>query len=162
MNEGTLISDANGTRLVFERLLLHPRATVWQAIADPDRRGRWFSSGTLDLTAGGRVDLHDSGPGITGTVTRVRPEELLEFFWSSQDGPDSSVRFELSDVPEGTKLVFTHHVTHGCNLANLLPGWHCIFDDLPQYLDSGTVHDSPDRFTSLKTRYTAVVEGTSL
>lgn len=154
MTDGNVIRDDTGTRLVFERSLPHSRARIWQAITDPEQRAQWFFAGTLEPVVGGRVDLEDHGPGITGEVTAVENEALLAFTWSSIDGPTSSVRFELSeDHRGGTRLVFTHFVNDDCRPLNLLPGWHAIFDDLERYLHSGWVSEQPGRHDRLHEHY---------
>ncbi len=80
----------------------------------------------------------------------------LEFTWDSVDGPEGTVRFELSDTADGgTLLVLTHTVTGG-RPENLLPGWHrIVVDDLPEYLDSGQVTEKPGRWAMLRDQHYA-------
>lgn len=153
MTYGRLVPDADGASLLFERFLPHPRARVWAALTDPEQRAAWFFAGVLEPRVGGRVDLEDSGPGVHGQVVAVEPEVLLTFTWDSEDGPDSSVSFALSDAPGGTVLRFTHRIDDRCRPENLLPGWHAIFDDLGPYLDDGQVVEHPGRHAQLLADY---------
>lgn len=151
MTFGTLTTHGETQIITFDRTLPHPRSAVWSAITDPDKRAEWFFAGTLPLTPGEGVDLVDSESGVTGVVRDVAEGELLEFTWVSHDGPDSIVRFELSDTANGdTRLVFTHTVTTG-NVENLMPGWHRILlDDLPEFLQTGKVSAKPGRWAELR------------
>lgn len=151
--DGCLVGDESGRRLVFERRLAHPRAYVWRAIVDPVRRAKWFFPGTLEPALGGRVALVDSGRGITGTVTEIQPGELLGFTWDSVDGPDSAVRFELSDLGSGCRLTFTHILNDSCREENLMPGWHAIFDDLAVEVSGADPVPVDGRHAQLRNHY---------
>jgi uncharacterized protein YndB with AHSA1/START domain len=156
--DGTIRSVDGGYELRFERRLTHPVEVVWEALVDPEQRAAWFFAGTLEPHIGGRVDLTDSEHGIVGTVTEADPPHLLAFTWSSHDAPTSTVRFELADdAGSGCILTFSHTAASDARPEYLLPGWHCIFDDLPKYLDRVPVADMPGRFAALQEKYGAVV-----
>lgn len=150
MTFGTITDDAGTRTITFERILTHTRDRVWAALTDPEQRAVWFFAGRLPLTVGERVDMVDSGSGVTGVVTDVAEGAFIEFTWESEDGPDSTVRFELADAAEGTRLVLTHTIREG-NPENLMPGWHrIVVDDLPEFLATGAVTSKPGRWAKLR------------
>ena len=153
--DGTINHTVDGYELRFERSLNHPVDIVWAAITEPERRAAWFFSGTIELIEGGAVDLQDSAHGITGVVTAIEAPTLLEFTWSSLDAPTSTVRFELEGSEAGCVLRFTHTVDRTAHPENLMPGWHCIFEDLPLHLEGNPVANVPGRFQAHKERYRA-------
>jgi uncharacterized protein YndB with AHSA1/START domain len=153
VNDGILTHTLTGRALTFTRDLDHSADRVWQALADPAERAVWFFAGTLELEVGGTVDLHDSEHGITGTVTAIEPARLLEFTWSSFDAPTSTARFELEHRPTGCRLTFTHEIDDTCRPENLMPGWHCIFEDLSYVLGGQPLPSNPGRFRAHRNRY---------
>ena len=153
---GEITSTARGHRLRFQRRLDHPVERVWAALAEPEERAAWFFAGTLELEKGGKVELRDSGPGITGTVVEVVPPRVLELTWSSEDAPASTVRIELDAAGAGCLLTLTHDVDHTGHPENLAPGWHCLLDDLPAHLTGDPIIDEPLRWPALKEAYAAV------
>lgn len=156
-DDGTITKTADGLSLLFERRLEHPVEEVWDALVDPRRRALWFFAGTLEPRIDGVVDLVDSGPGVTGRVIRAEAPQLLEMTWSSEDAPKSTVRFELTEDGGGCRLVFVHEVDRSARPGRLLPGWHCIFDDLAAVLDDTDGDDDPGRFGRHLARYAAQV-----
>lgn len=157
-DDGVLVTDRAGDRLVFRRHLPHARSVVWRALVDPARRAEWFFAGTLEVRVGGRVDLEHEPGGIVGEVTEVQEERLLAFTWDSSDGPHSAVRFELSDAPGGTLLVFTHLVDGQCDVPGLLAGWHHLLDRAAGHLSTDGVPDEPGRYPWLREHYHRTVE----
>jgi uncharacterized protein YndB with AHSA1/START domain len=101
-------------------ILRAPRARVWRALADAKEFGEWFG---VDLTgqrfvpggvARGPV-LHEKYRHLTweATIEEIVPERRISWRWhpSATDAgrdysnePTTLVTFEISDVPEGTKL----------------------------------------------------------
>jgi uncharacterized protein YndB with AHSA1/START domain len=107
-------------RIEKEIVLRAPRARVWKALTDAREFGSWFGA---DLKGAAFAP----GATVTGKITakgyehvtleleveRVEPERLLSWRWHphavdpKQDysaEPTTLVVFELSDVPEGTRL----------------------------------------------------------
>ena len=157
MDDGTTITrtEGGGYLLQFKRRLEREVERVWAAILDPEQRAVWFFGGRLDPVVGGVVQLQDSGHGITGEVVEIEPPRLLELTWRSIDSPIGVVRFELHEDGPTTVLRFSHIVDATAHAENLLPGWHCIFDDLPLFLAGQAVDEVPGRFAALKAAYVA-------
>ena len=142
MTDGRL--DSARSRIEFTRALTHPRSRVWGVLTTPRDRAVWFFPGTLEVHPGGLVELTESGPGITGRVTEVRPETLLRMDWDSLDGPHSSLTFELADTADGgTSVHLVHRVNRDCRPVSLLAGWHRILDQLTAHLDGSRATTAP-------------------
>lgn len=128
--------------LHFERLLDAPVATVWQYLADPELRGRWFMSGAIEQRVGGAMEMvmdHDNlsdddvptpekyapyiGNSWKERVVRIEPPHVLAFTW--EDGKAGTVTIELTGEGERTRLVLTHTGLRGRDDAtNFGGGWH--------------------------------------
>ncbi len=153
MRDGQVTRTESGLRITFERELAHPPDAVWDALVDPEQRAVWFFAGTLEPWSGGEVALIDSGPGVRGRVSRAEAPRLLEFTWQSEDAPHSTVRFELERREGGCRLLFSHEVDADAHPDNLLPGWHCILEDLPRHLDGLRPDPDPERWRVHHRRY---------
>ena len=110
---GTFV-DRNTVR--FELDYPHPPAAVWNALVDPDAVRVWFMPMDIELRVGGRVVLWDTDePGFEparGVVTACETNALLEYRFEAGPWrwPASTLRFEVSAVDEGSRLVFTQQV----------------------------------------------------
>ncbi len=107
-------------RIEKEVIVRASRAKVWRALTDPKQFGAWFGvevDGTFE--PGGRVQGRILAPDWAHApfvidIDRVQPEVLLTWRWANPDKtapsidlekePVTYVSFELSDVPEGTRL----------------------------------------------------------
>lgn len=87
-----------------------PADEVWDALTDDDALSRWFGGTvTLDPSPGGEGRFEEPD----GTVRRARVDEAepgrrLALRWwpeDDDDGPISTVAFELTPRPGGTRLV---------------------------------------------------------
>lgn len=129
--------------LRFERLLDAPREKVWQYLADPALRARWFMAGEDDLREGGHLGLtfdharlsdrpvptpeayqSYGGASWSERILRCEPSRLLAFTWDG--GPGGEVTIELHDADQGrTRLVLTHAGLRGRDDAlDFGGGWH--------------------------------------
>jgi uncharacterized protein YndB with AHSA1/START domain len=83
-----------------------PPAEVWAALTEPDSLARWLHpSARLELAPEGSFAL---GRAVSGRVTQLEPERLLELTWQSRDEEPSVVRFELRPGAGGTVLTLDH------------------------------------------------------
>ena len=113
-------------------VLRAPRARVWQALADSEAFGQWFGVQFAGPFApGGRVTGRITHPGYEHlpfeiTVERMEPERLITWRWhpnAVEPGVDYStepttlVSFELTDVPEGTRLTVVESGFDGIPLS---------------------------------------------
>jgi len=108
----------------LERVLDAPVETVWRYLTEADLRRQWFMGGT-SIGGVGAFDLlvdHDNlsdddvpypdshadfkGATWTEQVSRFEPPHLLETTF--QGGKNGTVRYELAEEGERTRLTLTH------------------------------------------------------
>jgi uncharacterized protein YndB with AHSA1/START domain len=87
----------------------HPTETVWRALVDSERLGRWMGEGSdIEPWPGGRVAVDDPATGTPreGRVTKVDEGRRLDLEWWPEDDPDhrSDVSFVLAARPGGSTL----------------------------------------------------------
>lgn len=126
------------------RLLPGPIERIWEYLADPEKRRRWFAGGPMEPRAGGRVILHfrhrelapdetppealrqyhDPGESMEGIVTRWEPPRVLAYTFG--DTGESEVTFELTTQGSNVQLVLTHRARGGDlpYLPGFAAGWH--------------------------------------
>ena len=107
--------DATADPIVVEQTYGAPTDVVWKAITDKDQMRQWFFDTMtdfepevgfetlFDVQCEGRTFPHQ------WKVTEVVPETRIAYDWryAGYSG-DSSVTWELSETPDGTKLTLTH------------------------------------------------------
>lgn len=156
MNAYGLVTAPDTVRL--ERLLPGPIERVWRYLTDADARGSWLAAGPMDLRPGGRVDLvfrnseltgHDGTPPpkyaahacdspLSGRIIACDAPHLLEYTWGESAEP-SEVRFELSQVDDGVRLVVTHRrLSSRDAMISVSGGWHAHLDILADRLADRT------------------------
>jgi uncharacterized protein YndB with AHSA1/START domain len=135
--------------LQIVRQFTHEPARVFSALTDPAKMSQWFfcseaggTKVTNDLRPGGKyvVEMpHDGAPVVIhGVYLEVVPPTKLVFTWNSTRGvKDSTVTFELSPIPEGTKLVVTHELPED-KVQEHREGWIACFDNLEAFLGRET------------------------
>jgi uncharacterized protein YndB with AHSA1/START domain len=135
------------SKLEIVRQFPHEPARVFSALTDPAKMSQWFfcmeSGGTKvtnDLRPGGKyvVEMPHEGTTVVihGVYLEVVPLKKLVFTWNSTRGvKDSKVTFELSPIPEGTKLVITHELPEDM-VPEHREGWIACFDNLETFLGS--------------------------
>jgi uncharacterized protein YndB with AHSA1/START domain len=133
------------SKLEIVRQLPHEPARVFSALTDPAKMSQWFfcmeSGGTKvanDLRPGGRyvVEMPHEGATVVihGVYLEIVPPRKLVFTWNSTRGvKDSKVTFELSPIPEGTRLVITHELPEDM-VPEHREGWIVCFDNLETFL----------------------------
>ena len=87
-----------------------PAADVWAVLTEPESVTRWLGHAGGRFATGQEVELSRDGD-VESVVARVRelnPERVLELDWHPRGEPPSVVRIELSEEPDGTKLVLDH------------------------------------------------------
>lgn len=99
MNYGIVSTAPDGRPgVLFERLLAHPVATVWAAIADANRLAVWSPGIRFEPRPNGRFNIwfgdECEGPAhVAGTVAAFEPQRLLQL---------GTIRFELAPEASGT------------------------------------------------------------
>lgn len=107
--------DMNADRIVAEQTFNAPVAVVWKAITDPEQMRQWFFEPMADFEPETgfetqfNVRCEDRDFLHLWKVTDVVPEQRIAYSWRYEGYPgDSTVVWELSETPNGTKLLFTH------------------------------------------------------
>lgn len=109
--------EINAEPVVVEQTFNAPIAVVWKAITDKDQMCQWFFEAMTDFEPEpgfetqfnvryeGRDYLH------LWRIVEVVAEKRITYDWRYGGCPgDSTVVWELSETPNGTKLVLTHTV----------------------------------------------------
>lgn len=154
--DGRLGAENGSPALRFERQLAKPPETVWTALTQPESLARWLTAAQVEPRVGGRfhLDFHSGQSIIDGRITRWEPERLLEYSWPEKNANgDSLVRWELSPVGAGTRLVLTHRLDAGGDLADFASGWHWHLDALDKALEGETVPFDEQRWRLLRKVY---------
>ena len=144
------------------RVIRAPRARVYEAWTNPEILKQWFGPAamhtpdvSLDVRVGGayRIEFAPNnqqappdGKACGGTntaafgeYTKIVPNELLQFSWSSnwQPGEDSLVTVSLKDVEGGTELTLIHeNFNSEESREGHNKGWAGSFDKLARILAS--------------------------
>lgn len=146
-----ILRDGDTVSLRYERFLPDANAEdVWQAITDESRLRKWFMPTTLEPRVGGATRSDGGKHGeARGTVTVWEPPKVLRYTWQwfRPDGEAAEsgtyVQWELSDVPEGCSIVFTHSRLDPDWTVDYGAGWHGFLDKLVDHsLDAGEVEET--------------------
>jgi uncharacterized protein YndB with AHSA1/START domain len=93
----------------------------------------------VELHEGGRFRLLEvGGQGIAGVILTLEPRRVIEYTWDSAEWTGGTVRYELTETAEGTRLVFTHIHPAKSWLEyryKTLAGWHTLLDLLGLAID---------------------------
>ena len=107
--------NANAEPIVVEQVYEAPVHVVWKAITDKDQMHQWFFEPMVDFRPEAGFETQFS-VGFEGQdyihqwrVTEVIPERRIAYDWRYGGfAGSSSVIWELSETPSGTKLKLTH------------------------------------------------------
>ena len=90
-----------------------------------------------------------------GALTAIDPPASLEYDWQAEGRPGGRVRWELSLVPGGTRVVLTQTLPHGLDDARhtALASWHIHLDLLTRHLRGETPCWPEGRTEELRDRY---------
>ncbi len=174
-------NDQNGTfngpaevRLV--RTLPGPIERIWEYLTDPEKRARWFASGSMEPRAGGKMtlrfrhreiapdetppagyaEMNEQGKEMNATVTRWDPPRVLGFTFGSDQ--ESEVIFELTPQGKQVQLVVTHRATGGDipYMHDFASGWHTHLAQLIALLEGAPRPPFWPMHTRLKAEYQTV------
>jgi uncharacterized protein YndB with AHSA1/START domain len=150
--------------LRYERHLLHPIQTVWEAVTQPAGLARWFPCRIEgELRAGGRLrfifpaDNTEVGAPSHGEVLDVDPPLRFWFTWEAEE-----IRIDLAPRPNGgCVLTFVDLMPddYAPGAARTAAGWHVCLNVLEALLDGHPVsvpsHEPTERFRELYDSYIA-------
>lgn len=147
---GEAAETAGTSTLTFERFLRHPPETVWKALTDPAQIREWFlTEARIEGRVGGTIDL-TTGPTrvhATGRILAWQPPRLYEYEWNADPvrglprGERSVVRWELTAVPGGTRLVLIHRGLTARTAENFRHGVPGFLSRLSAQLDGRPLPD---------------------
>jgi uncharacterized protein YndB with AHSA1/START domain len=132
MNDATLITDRGRPAVRLERQLPDPLPVVWQALTDREQLRSWFPCDVI--VEGGRWEVGAAitfpfppeviEMTLTGEVLEVEEPNALAFSWG-----DETLRFELAQQDDGTRLVLIDELPAGAAARNAT-GWDMCLDRL--------------------------------
>ncbi len=159
---GDVFRDRDRWTLRFERDLRHPPERVWTALTSSEDLRSWFPCDLVGERRAGaplrlpfwseHIELYEEkyaieAPELTGTIRVWDPVSTFEWSWDVD-----VLRFELSPIPGGTRLVFTTWLALLGDepldgpVADTGAGYHLCLDELEAVLDvgkAGPIDDSP-------------------
>lgn len=125
------------TALLFERVLSHPPAQVWQALTTYDGLHDWhptpFQLDAQPPVPGATVKFISTpeGPEMPdGRLLEYKPPRLLTHTWG-----DDELRWELEAHDDGCLLRLTHIFDDHFKAARDASGWHLCLGALSHSLD---------------------------
>ncbi|EIE98850.1 SRPBCC family protein [Saccharomonospora glauca] len=122
--------------LVLRRRFPHPPETVWQAVTEADRIGRWLAPVTGELRAGGSFHVADQADG---TVLECVPPHLFAVTWG---GETCVVTVRLAaDEAGDTVLELVHTGVPRDGAVRHGPGWDVAIASLERFLAGDTDED---------------------
>ncbi|RWH73507.1 SRPBCC family protein [Mesorhizobium sp.] len=146
---------AEGFEGCLERWMGHKQETVWRMLTEPSQFVQWLAPGSIELRKAGRVhiDFGDSGVVIDSTVLAFDPPRLLAYSWSSGDGADRPLRWELDALGGGTALTLTVQLPEGEDIAKACAGFEAHLDMLAAALEGVPIRFPFDRYIAARHAY---------
>ena len=138
--------------VLFERRFAAPRERVWRALTDPEELAGWLAPAEIDLQVGGSVVLKFDDGDERGTITELRPTEVLAYTWNEGE-TDSLVRFELESEGDGTRLTLRHTFEGEVDLPSYGGGWHHHLEQLVAQVAGMPIEWDRNRYRELKAEY---------
>jgi uncharacterized protein YndB with AHSA1/START domain len=135
----TLQTEEGRATLRFERSLRHGQERVWRAVTDAEELRAWFPAAVIYEPRVGAPMQFDFGGehGMDvwpGEVLEFDPPRAFAFLWG-----EDTLRFELAQEGDGTRLVFTHSFAHEPGKeARDAAGWEACFEAFDSLLQGKT------------------------
>ena len=131
--------------LVFEEIFPYPLETVWRALTDSEALAAWLMPNDFVPRIGHRFSLRSPAiPGWLGRaecrVLEMDPPRRMVWSWQSADaGGPTTLTFELSTVPAGTRVRLRHAGEADPTTADLIRSrWPVKLRDLQGFLETGS------------------------
>ncbi|EZH75566.1 hypothetical protein ATO12_01925 [Aquimarina atlantica] len=130
--------------IIKERILNHPIDKVWNAITNAKEISTWFIEADFKAEKGYQYTFNASGgecSPIKGEVKRANPYTLV-YSWIVTENPlETTVKWVLEEVEEGTKLYLEHSGISGYKGETAVEmfnsfngGWDNCISGLTDYL----------------------------
>jgi len=138
---------------VFEIYIRTTPERLWEAITDPDIRGKFQFGNRIesDWTPGSRVEMSHPSAGLLGEGENLEvdpPRRLvgtMRALWGEDVKTEgtSRVTWEIEPVGDSCRLTVTHdQLREGAN-PQLYGGWPMILSGLKTWLETGEVLTTP-------------------
>lgn len=130
--------------IIKEKILNHPIDKVWNAITDAKEISTWFIEADFKAETGYQYTFNASGgecSPIKGEVKQANPYTLV-YSWIVTEKPlETTVKWVLEEVEEGTKLYLEHSGISGYQGETAVEmfnsfngGWDNCISGLTDYL----------------------------
>lgn len=130
--------------IIKEKILNHPIDKVWNAITDAKEISTWFIEADFKAETGYQYTFNASGgecSPIKGEVKQANPYTLV-YSWIVTEKPlETTVKWILEEVEEGTKLYLEHSGISGYQGETAVEmfnsfngGWDNCISGLTDYL----------------------------
>ncbi len=145
----------------IERVYEHDQAALWRMLTEPQALAQWLAPGTIELRPGGavRIDFADSGTLIDSKVLALDAPRLLEYSWSSGAEPERPLRWELSPVAGGTRLVLTVRIPGSEDASKACAGFDAHLDMLAGALEGVPIKFPFERYLEARRHYPQMLGG---
>ncbi len=145
---GSETTDGGRYSVTLARDYAYPVADLWSAWTEPERLARWLGVPRGERVLGGLVRLVMSPPDgdvAELTLTACEPPTTLAVRWSGWDEPVSSVRLDLSALPDGsTRLRLSHtELDLATSAAGYGAGWEEFLTLCAVHLAGDGTRDRP-------------------
>lgn len=142
----------------IERVLEHDQQAVWKMLTDPGLLPQWLAPGQLSLSKGGpaKLTFPESGTNVDSIVTDVDPPRLIEYSWSGKGEPERPLRWEVTTVPQGTRLSLTLRIPNSEDIARTCAGWEAHLEMLAAAMEGVPIKFPFDRFKAAREAYKAL------
>jgi uncharacterized protein YndB with AHSA1/START domain len=159
---GAIRRDGGYYGVRLERVYSAPPEEIWSALTEPERLRGWMGELTGSVTAGSTFELRltdDPADAVRCHVRAFEPPQLLVLEWHPLGQGASTLRCELTSVPEGTRFVLDHALLDAEAAAEYGAGWHTYQDQLAAYLSGGSGRGSEwdSRYEDLLTAYKSLL-----
>lgn len=161
---GNITKEADGFKVVFERVLNHPVETVWKAITDPAELSYWFTDISFELSPGSKITFAFRDKDTTksyGEIVTVEPPRRFCWTWEGE-----LAEWELTPLDNhSTRLVFTYSKVSEDYAVNVSAGFHDLLELLEKRLGGSTeqypfgAQENDPSLNPVKVRYAASVYG---
>lgn len=159
---GQVRKEADGFKVVFERVFQHPIEKVWDAITNPEKLKIWFTDMEFELVPGSKMGIWFRDEARTesyGQILVVDPPHRFEFSWEHE-----LAVWELSAISEKqTKLNFTYSKLDAQYATNAPAGFHMLLDQLETVLAGrtepypfGSEESTPEQL-QLQAQYSTII-----
>ncbi len=157
---GAIRRAANGFEGRLERHFPHPPETVWTFLTEPGEMAQWLAPGRIEPRPGGsvKIDFADSGTVIDSQVLAFEPQRLLAYSWSHGNEPQRPLRWELSGIDGGTRLVLGVGIPGNEDAAKACAGFEGHLEMLAAALEGASIKFPFDVFLAARKAYNQQLE----